>query len=112
MEEAQERQLDGEQGDGQQSGCRCLESENLEEGADEFWRSLECTGIDILRDVDVGDVDITGYRAAYQGQNGQIEESVIHGHSTGLTDAEVSATDSEGHSDAQENANTNLLLVI
>ena len=89
-----------------------MEFENLLEGAAEFWRSLKCTGIDILRDVDVGDVDITGYRAAYQGHNGQIEESVIHGHSTGLTDAEVSATDSEGDSDAQENANTNLLLVI
>lgn len=82
----------------------------LEEG-DEFWRDVKGAWIDILRDVDVGDVEIQGCRAGYQGHNGQVEETVIHRDSASLDDANVGATDSESDGDTQENPNAHLLLV-
>lgn len=88
-----------------------MESQILLEEGNEFWRNLECFRIDISRTVDIGDVEITSYRAAYQGHNGQVEETVIHGDFASLDDAKVGATDSQSDGDAQENPNANLLLV-
>ena len=77
-----------------------MESQILLEEGDIFWRDLECFRIDILSDVYVWDIEITSYRAAYQGHNGQVEETIIHGDFASLDDAKVGTTDSQRDGDA------------
>lgn len=81
------------------------------EESDEFWRDVKGARIEILRDVDVGDVEVQGRRAGYEGHDGEVEKPVIHGNFASLDDADVGATDSESDGDAQEDAYADLLLV-
>lgn len=111
MEKGQEGKLDGEQGDRQQRTRRRLEPQTLLEERDEFGRDVKGGRIDVLRDVDVGDVEVQGRRAGDEGHDGEVEKPVIHGNSAGLDDADVGATDGESDGDAQEDADADLLLV-
>lgn len=111
MEKGQEGKLDGEQGNRQQGTGRCLEPQTLLEERDEFRRDVKGGWIDILRDVDVGDVEVQGRRARDEGHDGEVEKPVVDGNFASLYDADVGATDGESDGDTQEDADADLLLV-